>query len=271
VDDEGIHYAQFTFYNVGTGASSITDVYFADGTLLGIAGIESSEGVSFSEGASPGHLPGGAGCVPDPFPTVTQIFASLDSDSPTQPNGVNEGSAPVDPQDPNVEWLTVRFTYYDPDGNGPNPPKTFADLKVELDTGELRVGIHVQGYDGGGSESFATNGDTAVDLLNFSAGVRHGNVSVNWTTGTEINNAGFNLYRSSSELGSRTRLNSALIAARGDAVSGGSYSLIDAPGYGTFYYWLEDVEASGFATLHGPVKATLGPSIRPPVSRPAAP
>ena len=93
-----------------------------------------------------------------------------------------------------------------------------------------------------GVKSFASNAYTAVDLMDFTAGARQGNVTVKWTTGTEINNAGFNIYRSSSELGARTKLNGGLIAARGDATSGGSYSLPDNPGYGTFYYWLEDVE-----------------------------
>ena len=42
------HQVLFTFTNAGPLASSITDVYFDDGTLLGIASISGSSGVSFS-------------------------------------------------------------------------------------------------------------------------------------------------------------------------------------------------------------------------------
>src|SRR5262245_32908587 len=40
----------FTFRNVGPNASSICDVYFDDGTLLGIADIMQSSGVVFGKG-----------------------------------------------------------------------------------------------------------------------------------------------------------------------------------------------------------------------------
>lgn len=252
---------QFTFYNVGSGQSSMTQIYFADGLLFdGDPTItDSGAGVDFEEGGTHGGLPSGNTCDPAfEDDDTTAIFYSAEPSPPVFANGVNNGPPP-----PDGEWVTITFVLQD--------LVDFDDVIEQLGTNALRIGIHVQGYADGGSESFATNGYTAVDLMDFSAGARHGNVTVKWTTGTEINNAGFNLYRSSSELGSRTRLNSALIAARGDAVSGGFYSFMDAPGYGTFYYWLEDVEASGSATLHGPVKVSVGPSIRLPVSRPAAP
>lgn len=42
--------ALFSFTNVGSAALSLTDVYFGDGTLLGIASISSGPGVVFSRG-----------------------------------------------------------------------------------------------------------------------------------------------------------------------------------------------------------------------------
>ncbi|MBX9793296.1 MAG: hypothetical protein K2Y02_03245 [Burkholderiaceae bacterium] len=53
----------FKFRNVGPAASSITDVYFDDGTLLGIANVLNHGGVDFSQGASPANLPGGTICL----------------------------------------------------------------------------------------------------------------------------------------------------------------------------------------------------------------
>jgi hypothetical protein len=96
-------------------------------------------------------------------------------------------------------------------------------------------------------------------------------VTLAWETGTEIDNAGFNLYRATSADGSYTKVNDALIAAQGDPVSGASYSFADAPGYGTFYYKLEDVDLHGTSTLHGPVKVTVARPLRRPLYRPTLP
>lgn len=125
----------FRFDNAGPAAMSITDVYFDDGTLLGIASItDSGAGVSFSQGGSPPNLPGGNTLTPA-FNTTAGFLA--DSNPPAQPNGVNPG-----------EWLTITFNLI----NG----KTFADTLAALNTpgDHLRVGIHVQGFSDGGSESF---------------------------------------------------------------------------------------------------------------------
>ncbi len=136
VTDPGSDQVDFTFYNeVGT-PSSITDVYFDDGTLLGIATIFSSSGVSFSQGASPMDLPGGGNASP-PF-QVTQGF-SADSDPPASSNGVNSA----------VEWLTVRFNLIN--------AKTVADTLSALADGSLRIGIHVQSIaPSGDSDSYIT-------------------------------------------------------------------------------------------------------------------
>jgi hypothetical protein len=126
---------EFHFTNTGPEASSITQVYFDDGVLSGIASIDnSSTGVSFSYPASSSVLPGG-NTVSPPF-VVTTGF-SADSDSPTQPNGVNPG-----------EYLGITF----------NISGDFDDVVGDLASGDLRIGIHVQAFSSDGSESFI-NGD----------------------------------------------------------------------------------------------------------------
>ena len=112
---------------------------------------------------------------------------------------------------------------------------------------------------------------TAVTLASFSAEVRGSRVTVRWETGTEVDNAGFNLYRAPSALGPWTRVNPALIAAQGSAVSGAAYTFTDTPGAGTFYYQLEDVDYSGVTTRYEPVRVTVGPVLRRPLHRPAPP
>jgi hypothetical protein len=89
--DNGDGRARFVFTNTGPAASSITDVYFDDGTLLGISQvINGGPGVDFSQGASPGNLPGGNALSPA-FETTAGF--SADSNPPVQPNGVNPGES----------------------------------------------------------------------------------------------------------------------------------------------------------------------------------
>ena len=133
VSDPGGSQVLFTFLNIGPEASSITDVYFDDGTLLGIALIDDSDaGVSFSQGASPGNLPG-ANAIDPSF--VTTAGFSTDSDPPVQPSGVNPG-----------ETLTILFDL--------QTGRTYQDVLTDLTTGDLRIGVKVQGFDSEGSESF---------------------------------------------------------------------------------------------------------------------
>ncbi|MFQ5578801.1 MAG: hypothetical protein ACE5G8_17630, partial [Anaerolineae bacterium] len=65
---------------------------------------------------------------------------------------------------------------------------------------------------------------TAITLVSFTAAASGRDVTLTWQTGTEIDNAGFNLYRAASANGPWTKLNSALIAAQGDPVAGAGYT-----------------------------------------------
>ena len=94
-----------------------------------------------------------------------------------------------------------------------------------------------------------------------------GMVIVEWTTESEVNLAGFNIYRSESPDGPYVKLNDTLIAASPDPIAGGGYSYTDAtaePGV-TYYYQLEDVELDGKATMHGPIVAVGGGDVVPPL------
>ncbi len=98
---------------------------------------------------------------------------------------------------------------------------------------------------------------TIVDLVSFTAEPTGDSVTLRWETGDEIDNAGFNLYRADTETGQRTQVNDQLIAAAGNG-AGAKYAYVDERPPGVYYYWLEDVDTAGNATLHGPVHATLG-------------
>jgi len=87
-------------------------------------------------------------------------------------------------------------------------------------------------------------------------------IIVQWVTANEINTAGFNVYRSLSANGPFVRLNSQLVPASTDPLSGCKYRYEDravTPGQ-TYYYNVEDVEYSGTSTQHGPI-VIMAPSV----------
>jgi CSLREA domain-containing protein len=113
---------------------------------------------------------------------------------------------------------------------------------------------------------------TAVTLMSFTATARDGSVDLNWQTGSEINNLGFNLYRSLSAAGPFTRITASLIPGLGNSPEGRSYSYHDAGLVNgtTCFYQLEDVETTGRTQMHGPVSATPSTGKGTPTATPTA-
>lgn len=104
---------------------------------------------------------------------------------------------------------------------------------------------------------------TAVNLVLFTARRVAGKILLEWETASEVDNAGFNLYRAKSEGGRYVKINDNLIVARGNAVSGASYSFEDIHPYnGNYYYKLEDVDYNGKHSLYGPVDIKMKWAIR---------
>lgn len=154
----GEHYARFRFRNDGLLASSITAVYFQDGALIDLAEVIYSGGVEFSENEGNFNLPGGNELGFHSTKKFSTGLYSADSNPPTAPNGVN----------PN-EWLDVIFLLKD--------GYTAQDVKDSLNGDNdltLKIGIHVQAFTGGGSESFLAQ----VDDPNVGVGGGGGEVPV---------------------------------------------------------------------------------------------
>lgn len=134
----------FTFTNAGPAQMSICDVYFHAPSFTSISTIVNGPGVNYTPGATPSNLPGGNSISPA---FVTTLGLSADSAPPPVANGVQPG-----------EWLTIVLNLA--------PAKTYSDVIGELNSGTAaRVGIHVQGFANGESESFVTPAPGAVALL----------------------------------------------------------------------------------------------------------
>jgi hypothetical protein len=92
-------------------------------------------------------------------------------------------------------------------------------------------------------------------------------VVVEWTTANEVNTAGFNVYRADAPDGPFTQVNSSLIPASADPLTGGQYRFEDTSVQAgrTYYYQLEDVEYSGATSHHGPIRSTA-PGLSPAIT-----
>lgn len=138
VTDYGGGQVLFTFNNIGPAASSITDIYFDDDVpLLSFSNfVYFTGGVSYTMNATPTNLPGGN----DPLYHFSSNY-DYDSSTPVQPNGINP-----------AESLGLIFNYTD--------SYTINDVLASLADTSFRVGLHVQGFASGGSESFIDNPPT---------------------------------------------------------------------------------------------------------------
>jgi len=97
------------------------------------------------------------------------------------------------------------------------------------------------------------------------AGCKGQGATITWETASEVDTAGFNLYRSTSPDGPWEKINQQLIPPADDPVSGGSYKFVDkdAETGSTYYYMLEEVELSGGTNRFDPIKVTPGANIPP--------
>lgn len=109
---------------------------------------------------------------------------------------------------------------------------------------------------------FATSDVCKEDLITlsfFDAYPADGHVDLVWITDSEINTAGFNLYRAQTADGAYTKINEALIPATGSAIEGAGYRFRDSevsPGT-TYYYILESIDSAGEPATFGPVSAGI--------------
>ncbi len=98
-----------------------------------------------------------------------------------------------------------------------------------------------------------------VELASFNATAGNGNITLKWITESEIENLGFNIYRSTSRDGEFVMLNAKLIAGARSSSERHAYSYIDRDVKSGLTYWykLEDVDYNGKTEFHGPISAVL--------------
>jgi len=98
-----------------------------------------------------------------------------------------------------------------------------------------------------------------IELSSFIANAKSGVVNLDWTTESEVNNAGFNVLRSENDL-DYEKINVSLIEGAINSSTANSYTFTDTEVKANtkYYYKLEDVSTSGETNLNGPVTVTTG-------------
>ena len=107
------------------------------------------------------------------------------------------------------------------------------------------------------SNNSLLNIPTLAELSYFRANGLDSAVLLEWTTASELDNEGFNIWRSEEKDGGYVRINTYFIPAQGEAGFGAEYSYMDYDVQNgmIYYYKLEDIDISGKSTFHGPVSA----------------
>ena len=131
---------------------------------------------------------------------------------------------------------------------------TAQDLSASF-IGDIDAGQRVTLWDVGADDVGAV---TAVELVFFEARGLNEAVELSWETGSELDNLGFHLYRSTAPEGPYERITVSVIPGLGSSPEGARYRYLDDElDNGVLYYYeLEDIETTGTTERHGPVSAT---------------
>lgn len=99
----------------------------------------------------------------------------------------------------------------------------------------------------------------AVSVSSFKVQLQSNQVQLTWRTASEVNNAGFNILRSTSAGGPYQKINSSIIPPK-FVMTGADYSFNDpnVTSPQTYYYKLQAVATNGGTQEFGPQSASLG-------------
>ncbi|MBN2413967.1 T9SS type A sorting domain-containing protein [candidate division KSB1 bacterium] len=118
---------------------------------------------------------------------------------------------------------------------------------------DLRLYYLVTAVDEYGNESLGTmDSSLPVELFAFNVCEQNGKIVLTWTTQSEKDNLGFNLYKSSEKNSPFEKINPYLIKGAGNSTTKTDYSYTDlsVQPFQVYYYMLESVNINGTKTRH---------------------
>ena len=96
---------------------------------------------------------------------------------------------------------------------------------------------------------------TIIGVSGFSARPSRNGVVVQWQTESEVDTAGFNLYRKAVKEAEFEKITPSIIPGRGNDTEGSIYTYTDVPShrFRNWEYMLEEIETTGKTKMYGPV------------------
>ena len=178
----------------------------------------------------------------DTHGNVIDIAGNLDGDTLT--NDIPKWNLPKLTIGNNIRVSLIRR--YDPEEISPLDGTNSKNWVPSSD-----VNLSVFGFWGNpsdvGNPGHRSRHPLPVELSYFNAELSDAGVQIQWTTESELDNAGFNIYRSTTKNGHFVRVNPKLIKGAGSIGEQNDYSWIDEtakPGV-EYYYRIEDISFSG--------------------------
>jgi hypothetical protein len=100
-----------------------------------------------------------------------------------------------------------------------------------------------------------------VTLSSFTASFSNGSSLLSWTTQSETNNLGWNVYRSDNEnVEDYIQINEAMLEGAGTTSEQTDYTFADQnelSSANSYWYWIESVDYGGYTNLHGPARIDI--------------
>ena len=137
---------------------------------------------------------------------------------------------------------------------------------TETSRDDLLETITFEGFDrfsqfslGGGKDN---ENPLPVILSKFSATYERNVAFLYWTTTSENNNMGWNIYRGISEnMGQAEKINLTMIEGAGTTSEITEYNYVDSEitnsDFNTYYYWLERISFAGISFLYDPIELKI--------------
>jgi len=150
-----------------------------------------------------------------------------------------------------VYFRAVAYTY-DPAGPAP-PPGDVSNFSYDASVNDYNYRCFT-------NPIWVTAGaPTLVEMVSFTARAGTTSVALLWETASEVDTAGFHLWKKMQGEDEYTRITKGLIPRSGGDTWGASYEYVDEDvTFGrTYFYKLEDIDIYGISTFHGPVEATV--------------
>jgi hypothetical protein len=170
-----------------------------------------------------------------------------------------------------TEIITTMYISLDSDGVGGLPPVAepagglcfYAEGRKPLESVVSWIGnvqARVFSVSGEKTLNFSFEAPTPVIVSSFTAYSSNGQSVVQWETSSELNTAGFYLYRKSEESGEFNQVNQQLLPGLGLSARGGTYRYVDPDVYPgkTYVYNLREIQVDGKEKLYGPFTVIFG-------------